>query len=236
MRPSETPDRILEKVVSILSRPGVSRPVVTLSWARSATGAIAAADGAPVTLSGREAAALTHRLRAAHGAILVGIQTVLNDDPLLSVRLAEGPQPQPQPVILDSRLRFPPAARLLARADRKPWIFHHGSAGEAADALRGRGAVLFPVGMGPAGLDLLEVLSLLRDRGMASVMVEGGARVLRSFMEQGLADQVVVTTSFLPLDGLPGPELPALHSTLSGACGRDTVTWGRVLTPSPRLR
>jgi len=102
-------------------------PLVTVSWAQSANGAIAAADGSPVALSGPESLRLTHRLRALHGAIMVGIETVIADDPLLSVRLAEGPQPQP--VILDSRLRFPPGARLLSRADRKPWIFRAGLRG-----------------------------------------------------------------------------------------------------------
>jgi riboflavin-specific deaminase-like protein len=234
MRPPEVPDRILGRTVSVLSRPDASRPVVTLSWARSANGAIASADGAPVRLSGHESLVLTHRLRAVHDAILVGIQTVLADDPLLSVRFAYGPQPQP--VVLDSRLRFPHAARLLARDDRKPWIFHGDAAGEAADALRSRGAVLYRVSEGPAGLDLREILSVLAGRGIASVMVEGGARVLRAFLERGLADQAVVTTSPLALGGLPGPGVPILHPTLSETYGSDTVTWGRVVTPSPRPR
>src|SRR5208337_2590726 len=100
-------------------------PVVTLSWAQSAAGAIAREDGSPLHISGPESMTLTHCLRAAHDAILVGIRTVLSDDPLLSARLLPSPPspPQPQPVILDSNLRFPLGARLLAREDRKPWIF-----------------------------------------------------------------------------------------------------------------
>lgn len=226
MTAPEKPDHILENALSVLSSPAGARPVVTLSWARSASGAIAAADGAPVKLSGPESLALTHRLRAAHDAILVGIQTVLNDDPLLSVRFIEGPQPQP--VVLDSRLRFPLTARLLGRDERKPWIFYADAARQAIDALQRKGAVIFPVRAGTGGLDLSEVLRALRGRGISSVMVEGGARVLRAFIDQGLADQVVVTTSPLLLSGLSGPDMPILRSPLREIYGSDIVMWGRV--------
>ncbi|MGD0728308.1 MAG: dihydrofolate reductase family protein, partial [Spirochaetia bacterium] len=88
---TEKQGRIEQETLRVLreARRG-SLPVVTVSWARSVTGAIAAADGARTPLSGPESLLLTHRLRAMHEAILVGIQTVLSDDPLLSVRLVEG--------------------------------------------------------------------------------------------------------------------------------------------------
>ena len=81
---------------------------VTVSWAQSANGAIAAFSGARVILSSRESMTLTHRLRSLHQGILVGIGTVLADDPQLTVRLVDGPSPQP--VVLDSGLRFPDSA------------------------------------------------------------------------------------------------------------------------------
>jgi riboflavin biosynthesis pyrimidine reductase len=113
-------------VLSVLAAGGTAGlPVVTLAWARTSSGAIAAADGSRTAVSGSESLLLTHRLRALHRAILVGIQTVLSDDPLLSVRLVEGSQPRP--VVLDSRLRTPPRARLLTRPDMAPWIFHAGN-------------------------------------------------------------------------------------------------------------
>ncbi len=113
-------------------------PAVTLSWAQASNGAIAAAGGVRVALSCPESLTLTHRLRGMHRGILVGIGTVISDDPLLSVRLADGPQPQP--VVLDSRLRFPLSARLLARVDRKPWIFSSDAPTEKARELERRGA------------------------------------------------------------------------------------------------
>ena len=87
------------------------RPLVTLSYAQSLDGSIARERGKPLALSGPESMRLTHQLRAAHDAILVGIGTVLADDPQLTVRLVEGKSPIP--VILDSRLAISPTARLF---------------------------------------------------------------------------------------------------------------------------
>jgi riboflavin-specific deaminase-like protein len=221
-------DRILEAVQAVLGLRKTAVPVVTLSWAQSAAGAIARADGTPLRISGRESMILTHRLRAMHDAILVGIQTVIADDPLLSVRLlpVSPPPPQPQPVVLDSHVRFPPGARLLAREDRKPWVFYAEDVGGKAATVQGAGATLFRVGRGPGGLDLYEVLQALGAAGIASLMVEGGARVLRAFMTAGFAEQVVVTVSPATVEGLPGPGMPGLVESMTEMIGTDSVTWG----------
>jgi riboflavin-specific deaminase-like protein len=171
---------------------------------------------------------LTHRMRAVHDGILVGIQTVISDNPLLSVRLLPSPPlpPQPQPIVLDSRLRFPPGARLLAREDRKPWIFYAEDSGGSAAALMDAGARLFRTGRGPGGLDLFGVLQILSNEGISTLMVEGGARVLRAFMTAGFAEQVVVTVSPSMVQGLRGPDMPGLVESLAEVYGADTVTWG----------
>jgi GTP cyclohydrolase II len=225
-----SPGRIERVVLSVLrayAPQSATRPVVTLSWARTAAGAIAAADGSPMAVSGPESLVLTHRLRALHAAILVGVQTVLSDDPLLSVRSVAGPQPRP--VILDSRLRTPPRARLLGRADTAPWIFHgEGADAAAARALEQAGARLFAVGRDPTGLDLAAVCALLRGEGIVSLMVEGGARVLASFLASGLADQAVVTTSPSTTGGIRGPDLPVFAASEGERYGDDTVLWGRL--------
>jgi riboflavin-specific deaminase-like protein len=225
--------RIASETLHVLREAGRSPlPIVTVSWARSVTGAIAAADGARTALSGTESLLLTHRLRAMHEAILVGIRTVLSDDPLLSVRLVEGAQPQP--VILDSHLRFPLEARLLSRTDRKPWIFHlegteaspaGGEAREHAEALAAAGARLFPVPPGMGGLDLRRVLSALLAEGIHSLMVEGGARVLGSFISQGLASQAVITVSPTVIAGIEGPQMPETGLSLRERYGVDEVVW-----------
>lgn len=233
--------RVLQVIREAPAHSGI--PAVTLSWAQSSDGAIAAAGGVRTPLSCPESLALTHQLRAMHAAILVGIGTVLADDPLLSVRLAQGPQPQP--VVLDSRLRFPLGARLLARTDSKPWIFHAGRTdgdsrglGGRISALEALGARLFPVGRSGDGLDLGAVLAELAVLGVHSLMVEGGAHVLRSFLSRGLASQAVITVCPFTLEGLhvleqaAGPErLPGLVGNIRENHGRDTVVWGRVRTP-----
>jgi 3,4-dihydroxy 2-butanone 4-phosphate synthase/GTP cyclohydrolase II len=115
---------ILEQINAPLHRAAAhrqrtGRPFVTLSYAQSLDGSIAARPGRPLALSGSKSMALTHGLRATHEGILVGIGTLLADDPRLNVRLVEGKDPQP--IVVDSRLRFPPYANLL-RNGRIPWI------------------------------------------------------------------------------------------------------------------
>jgi riboflavin-specific deaminase-like protein len=232
VNPAWVESRVLRETRAVLRWPRGPLPVVTVSWAQSASGAIATADGRPLQLSGPESMLLTHRLRAMHDAILVGIQTVLADDPLLSVRLLPEPppHPQPRPVVLDSRLRFPLSARLLSREDRKPWIFSSDEPGDAtADrvrALEQKGARVFRVSRGPGGLDLYPVLHALGSEGITSLMVEGGARVLRAFIAAGFADQLVVTISPSAVKGLQGPDMPGLVQSVTERFGADAVTWG----------
>ena len=223
----EKPGAILQRAMAVLrgqSPLSPLSPVVTLSWAQSSTGAIAASDGERVTLSGPESLVLTHQLRALHDAILVGVQTVFSDDPLLSVRLAAGPQPRP--IVLDSHLRMPLTARLLDRKDIKPWIFYSDAPEGKADDLTRLGATVFQVGRRVDGLDLREVLRLLHERGITSLMVEGGARVLGSFLLAGLATQAVITVNPTKMAGLAGPGIPRFASSQSEVCGNDRVTWG----------
>jgi riboflavin-specific deaminase-like protein len=208
-------------------------PVVTLSWAQSLNGAIARRRGARTPLSGPESLRLTHSLRSLHAGILVGIETVLADDPLLSVRLVSGPQPRP--IILDSRLRTPPGCRLMLREDVKPWIFHSGGPAGSAGALERAGARLLRVGRTPSGLDLGEVLRELIREGLGSVMVEGGASVLRGFLAAGQARYAAVTVSPGLMEGLPviaeGDGLPeglTLRDPVYEMHGRDMVVWGEL--------
>src|SRR5512144_1074873 len=92
------------------------RPRITLAYAQSLDGSIAARSGVPLQLSGTESMQYTHQLRAAHDAILVGIGTVLSDDPRLNVRLTAGVSPRP--ILRDSELRCPIDARCLESARR----------------------------------------------------------------------------------------------------------------------
>ena len=208
------------------------RPLVTLSYAQSLDGSIAAQRGQPLALSGPTAQRLTHRLRAVHAAILVGVGTLLADDPRLNVRLVDGPQPQP--VVLDTHLHTPPTARLFA-GQRQPWI----ATGPGADpqrrlALQAAGARLLDLPLQPGGgLALPALLDCLGGEGLESLMVEGGASVLRAFLSQGLAQQALITIALLFVGGLhvlqgdtPLPTFPRLQNLHTQLLDDDLIVWG----------
>lgn len=210
------------------------RPYVTLSYAQSLDGSIAARRGEPLMISGPEAMRLTHQMRAHHDAILVGVGTVLADDPRLTVRHSRGPDPQP--VIVDSRLRFPVWARLLKGA-RRPWIF----ATEAADAgrqatLEAAGARVFRLPSSADGMVSLPALLAELDRlHIRSLMVEGGATVISNILAEHLADRLVLTIAPLLLGGLNavtglgrlnGRVPPQLLGPRYQVLGRDVIIFG----------
>lgn len=225
-------DGFPERVALHHARTG--RPLVTLTYAQSLDGSIAERRDRQLVLSGDESRAMTHRLRAAHGAIMVGIGTVLADDPRLSARLAEGPDPQP--VILDSHLRFPPGARLLQNPTLKPWILAADSADSARRAaLSAAGARVVSIPALPDGrLNLAEVVAFLGREGITSLMVEGGARVITAFLASGLADWLVITVAPVFIGGLAAVEpsedrqraLPRLSNVCSTQLGQDVILWG----------
>lgn len=182
-------------------RQRLGRPFVTLSYAQSLDGSIAARPGRPLALSGSKSMALTHGLRAAHDGILVGIGTLLADNPRLNVRLVEGIDPQP--VVVDSRLRFPPYANLL-RNCRVPWIATSEDADpERQTALERTGARVVRLPAAANGwVDLGALLGRLGEMGLNSLMVEGGAQIITSFLAARLVDQVVLTIAPVLVGGL----------------------------------
>lgn len=181
--------------------PSATRPLVTLSWAQSLDGCIASRRDSRFRISGGESMRMTHALRARHDAILVGIGTVLADDPALTVRLVEGESPRP--VILDAELKTPEGCRLMLRTDRHPWIFCSQDASrERRERLERLGARVFATAPGEAKrVDLGTLLRSLGSEGVESLMVEGGGQVLASFMRERLADEIVITLGALFLGG-----------------------------------
>lgn len=168
-------------------------PYITMTYAQSLDGCIAWSEGETLQLSNPQSRKLTHQVRALHDAILVGINTVLRDDPRLNVRLVPGDNPQP--VVVDSQLRFPLTACLLRDPCVRPIIV----AGQAADAERERqllaaGARVIRIAEGEEGLlDLAQLFQRLKQRGLRSVMVEGGATIITSMLRARLADQFLLT-------------------------------------------
>lgn len=193
--------------------PRNGRPFITLSYAQSLDGSITHHRGQSMALSGPQSLALCHQLRAQHDAILVGINTILADDPQLTVRLAAGKNPQP--IVLDSCLRFPLAAKISKHPDRVPWI----AATPQADPARrqeleaaGLTVLTLPVD-GRNRVNLPALLAQLTDLGVRSVMVEGGARVITSFLDLHLVDRVVVTIAPVLVGGLHAVESVVWHNS-----------------------
>ncbi len=219
-------------------RKRTGQPMVTLSYAQSLDGSIAADRGVPLSLSGRESLRLWHRLRVCHDAILVGIGTVLTDDPQLNVRLVTGNDPRP--VILDTRLRFPLKA-LALNSGKPPWIITAAkSDGEKKQELESRGAKVIRLKTTSKGrIDLPCLLKYLARREINSVMVEGGARVITSFLKEQLANYFVLTITPFFVGGLHAVEQLITNKKMgrnirlsrtkiigSRRYGRDLVIWG----------
>jgi riboflavin-specific deaminase-like protein len=214
------------------------RPFVTLSYAQSLDGSIALVPGVHLDLSSPPALVFTHRLRSAHDAILVGIGTVLADNPRLTVRLWEGPQPQP--VVLDSRLRLPLTAALWQHP-RPLWLAAAADADPARrTALTARGArVLWLPRSADGGIDLTALLAHLAALGIRRLMVEGGSRVITAFLAARLVDLVAITVTPHLIGGLRGvqplgqsPQAPllALRQPCWTQIGPDLVVWGMLNT------
>ncbi len=169
------------------------RPFVTLSYAQSLDGSIAVDAGAACALSGPQSLQLTHHLRARHEALIVGVNTVISDDPRLSVRHCPGDDPQP--VIMDSHLRIPEHCRLLTGGGMAPIIITTEGADRGDKAKRLRNcARVFAVPADVEGyVDLAAALSLLPELGLKTVMVEGGAQIITRFLRAKRVDYCVIT-------------------------------------------
>lgn len=168
-------------------------PFVTLTYAQSLDGSIASDTGTSLSISGTEALGFTHRLRALHDGILVGIGTVLADDPRLNVR--RGEEDHPVPIVLDSSLRFPLDARLLNCDGPSPLIFTGpGPDSDRREQLESKGATVIELSCAPdGGVCLDALLDVLGDRQIRSLMVEGGRQVLTAFLRQKRVQRVIVT-------------------------------------------
>jgi GTP cyclohydrolase II len=226
-------EALVERATDHRQRTG--RPFVTLSYAQSVDGCIAARPGKPLALSGTLSLTLTHRLRAAHDAILVGIGTVLADNPRLTVRLVKGKTPQP--IVADSRLRFPLDANLLRNHPLSPWIATSEQASEERqEVLEAAGARVLRLPANAKGqVDLAALLERLGELGINSLMVEGGARIITSVLSDQLVDYVVLTVAPMLVGGLRAVRrlgqsdpvcLPRLRNLHYQRLEEDLVLWG----------
>lgn len=215
------------------------RPLVTLKLATSLDGRIATASGRSQWITGEDARAWGHLLRARHDAILVGGGTALADDPALTCRLPGLEDRSPVRVVMDGRLRLPASARMLRDAREAPvWIITRAGHGSATcDALRQTGAELIELeGAANAPLDEAATLGALAARGVTRLLIEGGAALATAFWRAGLVDRVVWFRAPIALGGDGRPSLEALsigeiaearrlRRTALRVTGDDVVEW-----------
>jgi diaminohydroxyphosphoribosylaminopyrimidine deaminase/5-amino-6-(5-phosphoribosylamino)uracil reductase len=216
------------------------RPHVILKLAVSSDDKIGAAGHKAVAITGDAAKARVHLLRAQCDAILVGIGTVLADDPLLTCRLPGMDARSPVRLVLDRALRIPGTSKLVHSARETPLWLMTSSLSEAPAAMKlgAAGAQVIRVATTtspPPGLDLLAMLHALAERGITRLLVEGGARVASSFVAANLVDEVWLLRGPDPVgaDGVPAldalplsvlTQSPAFQRRASETLQMDTLT------------
>lgn len=202
-------------------------PLVTLKWAMSLDGKIGSDRGTATALTGEEARRFAHSLRNTHDAILVGVQTVLADDPQLTCRLPHGRNPLR--VILDSRLRTPSDARVATGVSGAPTLIATTAAAPAAqiEAMRRAGVEVLVLDQHPQGVDLRALIEELGRRGVLSVLIEGGGTVNASALAAGVADRVVALVAPQLIGGSLAPT-PVDGPGLLGASGAVRLSEVRV--------
>ncbi len=195
------------------------RPMVTLKLAETADGFVAGGRHDPrLAITGVAANGLVHVMRSMHDAIMIGIGTVLADDPLMTVRLP-GLDAKPLRVVLDAKAQLPPTSRLVRTARDAPVLVLVGE-GAAADELSAiDGIETVPVPLVDGRIDLEAALTLLAARGLTRVFSEGGPRIAAQLIAGDLADDVAILTAAKPLghDGVPtlAPEARAMLADTS---------------------
>ncbi len=219
-------------------------PYVTLKLALSLDGRIATRTGHSKWVTGEEARARVHALRAQADAVAIGIGTALADDPRLTVR--DAPGPSPMRVVFDTKLRLPPDTRLVATAREVPtWVICSVDASmEAESQLTAKGVEVLRAATSPEGrIDVRSALEMLAQRGVVTLMIEGGAELAGSFLAAQLADELHVFVSPILLGpraraaavDWAGPDMvtqaPRIASAKWELVGTDAHVYGMLVYP-----
>ncbi|MBS0296075.1 MAG: RibD family protein [Proteobacteria bacterium] len=183
-------------------------PKVTLKLATSLDGRIATASGESRWITGEAARAQTHRLRAEHDAVLVGVETALADDPELTVRTPGFGGRQPARVVLDSRQRLSETCKLAVTARETPTFVV--SIEEPQTRLTDAGVRVLQVKAAGDRPELEHALERLADAGVGSILVEGGGQVAASFLRCGLVQRIEWFRAPIMLGGEGRPAIGAL--------------------------
>ena len=227
-------DEAAQVHVGHITRMRKARPYVTLKLALSKDDKVGLAGRKPVAISGEAARARVFQLRAQSDAIMVGIGTVLSDNPALTCRLPGMDERSPVRVVLDAQLRLPLATAVVATVRETPtWVFTSRKPSNIAEEiLQQRGCQVFRVDEQNGKLDLDAVLKILAEQGITRLLVEGGPTVAASFVGADLVDEAVLLRADKSIgadgiDALEGMPLSALTERLqargSERLGADTL-------------
>ncbi|HEU4439481.1 MAG TPA: bifunctional diaminohydroxyphosphoribosylaminopyrimidine deaminase/5-amino-6-(5-phosphoribosylamino)uracil reductase RibD [Methylomirabilota bacterium] len=183
------------------------RPHVTMKWAMTLDGKIAAFDRASRWITGPAARLEAHRLRSQSDAIVTGIGTVLADDPALTVRLDRPWPREPYRVVVDSRARLPLRAAMLGAGTRERILVAVGEDAPAprVAALESAGVTVLQCKSGGGRVDLVDVCDRLYALDVTAVLLEAGSGLGGAFIEAGLVDRVAVFMAPMVLGGAEAP-------------------------------
>lgn len=172
-------------------------PYVILKWAETADGYISKINHQPIKISNKATDIKVHQWRAEEDAILVGKNTAISDNPRLNVRLWTT-EKQPTRIVLDSSLEISRNKNVFDNS-QKTFIFN-----QQQEATEGETQFIKTTG-------LENTLQLLKQKGINSILVEGGRQVLESFIKEGLFDEIrlIKNTSIVLGEGIPAPSIPA---------------------------
>ncbi|MCE5280262.1 MAG: bifunctional diaminohydroxyphosphoribosylaminopyrimidine deaminase/5-amino-6-(5-phosphoribosylamino)uracil reductase RibD [Planctomycetaceae bacterium] len=230
-------DQARQLLAAYVKHRTTGRPWVICKWAQTTDGYMAMPPGGGRWISSRASRDRVHQIRAWCDGVVVGIGTLLADNPHLGNRSGKGGQPAR--IVLDSSLRTPIECQLAATTDRAKLIIVTAPGAAAAkplvaQRLRSRGAEIIELPAAEKGLDLGALLDELGRRGWISVLIEGGSAVLTSVLEQKLADEVIVFVGpqkvAAPAATLPRLDIAQLQNALPLTClGETAVDIDRML-------
>jgi len=213
----------------------MSRPSVTLKIATSMDGRIALSNGVSQWITNSDSRARVHQMRAAHDAVLVGVGTVLADDPLLTARTVPPPKRQPVRIVADSKLRTPSHSRLLSSQGLGKVVL--ASAGPATgypDHVSQSGPDVWVAAGEDDKVSPQRLLDRCAVEGLQTVFLEGGGKLAASFVRAGLVDTIEWFRAPILIggDGLPAvaalglsemEDAPRWRTAATARIGDDTL-------------
>lgn len=206
-------------------------PFVTLKSAVSLDGKTATVTGDSMWITGEEARADVHQFRHEHDAILVGVNTVITDNPSLTTRLPNGGK-NPIRIVLDTHLRTPEKAKIITDNEAPTWIITGSNADSDKEAAF-RNAGVEIIKLNTPSISIKGILKVLAERGITSLFVEGGAEVHGSFLKERAFQQIITYIAPKLIGGKLAPssfggagfdtmaEVPGLHFKQVDLIGKD---------------